>query len=106
MAHMKPTLSWCYYSAEKEMAHMKTFKEYGEKFEKETTLSWCNSSAEGKMVSPSPDNLPLEYLSDADLATLAAQHSRQETRPAEYSLASYQFLVKNELCGGHRGVQT
>ena len=62
---------WCYYSAEDEMAHMKTFKEYGEKFE-EHTLSVCYYSAE------------------------AAGHSRQDNRPAEYSQSSDQFIAKNQ----------
>ena len=65
------------------------------------------------MVSPSPDtslainNLALKYLSDAELGRLAAQHNRQvktptsqETRPAEYSLASHQFLARYGLGGG------
>jgi len=70
------------------------------------------------MVSPSPDtslainNLALKYLSDAELGRLAAQHNRQvktsssqETRPAEYSLASHQFLARYGLGGGHHGGQ-
>merc|ERR1719318_1128892 len=71
------------------------------------------------MISPSPDtslainNLALKYLSDAELGRLAAQHNRQaktptshDIRPAEYSLASHQFLARYGLGGGRHGAQT
>jgi len=71
------------------------------------------------MVSPSPDtsltinNLALKYLSDAELGRLAAHHTKQvrtpsiqESRAAEYSMASHQFLARYGLGGGHHGEQT
>jgi len=68
------------------------------------------------LTSPSPDtslainNLALKYLSDGELAKLAGHHNRQaskmphnqEERPAEYSLASHQFLARYGL-GSEQG---
>jgi len=67
------------------------------------------------LISPSPDtslainNLALKYLSDAELVKLAGHHNRQSSKeptrqevrqPAEYSLASHQFLAMYGLGAG------
>ena len=69
------------------------------------------------MISPSPNtslainNMALKYLSDTELAQLAGQHSRQtqvaaaQKGPAEYSMASHQFLARYGLGAGHAGGQ-
>jgi len=69
------------------------------------------------LMSPSPDtslainNLALKYLSDAELVKLAGHHNRQANKeptlqevrqPAEYSLASHQFLARHGL-GSEQG---
>ena len=69
------------------------------------------------LISPSPDtslainNLALKYLSDAELVKLAGHHNRQNSKeptgqeqrqPAEYSMASHQFLARYGL-GAEQG---